>query len=174
MISGRVSTFTLALPLLIATTLCSNPAVAQVVPIQGGAGRADQMLYAAESLQEYQTLLRSWTAAWSRGNARDVTRLYIDDATLVPTGGTILQGRGEILPAIGDLIAERPNMRVTLLEYEVRGTLFYTLGSYTHQGGSAGSSSGGLASGTVATILQRDGRTWRIRSQIFSPADNDR
>jgi uncharacterized protein (TIGR02246 family) len=158
---------------LLATTLFCGAAEAQVIPIHGGNARQEQMLYAAETLQEYQNIIRDWTAAWGRGSARDVARLYLEDATLVPEGGVILRGRREIVPALDPLLASRRNVRINLVEYEVRGTLFYALGSYTHSEVVDGNGNNRNVTGMVVTILQRDGRSWRIRSQIFSPSARD-
>lgn len=170
MTSVRVSPLTTAV-LLLGSLLVATPLAAQVIPIHGGSQRQDQMLYAAETLEEYQRIVRTWTSAWDRGNTRELARLYRDDATLVPQGGVILQGRQEIAPVLDSLVRDRNSFRINLVEYEVRGTLFYALGSFTYH--EAGNGNGGAepVSGTVMTILQRDGRTWRIRSQIFSPAE---
>ncbi len=171
MYPARRSVIVSGVPLL--ALLCCTGVQAQVVPIQGGNARQEQMLYAAETLQEYQNIVRDMTTAWTRGNARDVARLFLDDATLVPQGGVILSGRREILPALQPLIDGRRNLRINLVEYEVRGTLFYALGSYTHTEPMDGNGATRNITGMVVTILQRDGRTWRIRSQIFSPSPRD-
>lgn len=150
--------------------LGATSAAAQVNPIQGSNQRQDILQYSAESMQDYQDVVKEWTAAWGREDARRAARLYVDDATFVPEGGVLVQGRREIEESLRELLPRRQNMQLQISDFEVRGTLLYGLGTYTYR--EPAEFNGGMrtVTGTYMTVMQRNGRTWRIRSQIFSPA----
>jgi uncharacterized protein (TIGR02246 family) len=165
MISFSRSVFVLAFALPLAA-----PLQAQVNPIQGGNQRQDVLQYSMESMQEYQNVVRDWTSAWSRADVGRTARFYLDDATFVPEGGVVVQGRREIERSLRELLPRRRDMRLQISDFEVRGTLLYGLGTFTYQESTDANGGTRTVSGTYMTVMQRNGRTWRIRSQIFSPA----
>jgi uncharacterized protein (TIGR02246 family) len=168
---ARSLRFSMALgALATATALSVAPAAAQVNPIQGGHQRQDVMQYNVESMQEYQNIVREWTTAWSRSDIRRVSRLYVDDATFVPVGGEMLLGRQEIEESLRELVPRRRDMQLQISDFEVRGTLLYGMGTFTYRESLDGEAGSRTVTGTYMTVMQRNGRTWRIRSQIFSPA----
>ncbi len=146
------------------------PVQAQVNPIQGGNQRQDVLQYSVESMQEYQDVVRQWTSAWSRADAGRTARFYLDDATFVPDGGVLLQGRREIERSLREILPRRRDMQLQISDFEVRGTLLYGLGTFSYREDVEGTGGYRTVSGTYMTVMQRNGRTWRIRSQIFSPA----
>jgi uncharacterized protein (TIGR02246 family) len=156
---GWIGAFLLALAPL--------PVAGQVLPIQQGITNEHQ-LYTAETMVEYQELVREWGTAWSNGNAARVARLYADNAVFVPVGGEIVQGRANIERAVRGLVSEWSNLQMGLTDFEVRGNILYGLGMYSyiaHENGTASN-----VNGTYIVVMQRSGRSWRIRSQVFSPA----
>jgi uncharacterized protein (TIGR02246 family) len=170
MIDLRTSLLHAALVCTLAVPAAVTPLAAQVNPIQGGNQRADVRQYNVESMLEYHDLVREWSSAWARADVSRTARFYLDDATFVPEGGVLVQGRREIEESLRELLPKRRDLQLQISDFEVRGTLLYGLGSFTYREPVEGSAGMRTVSGTYMTVMQRNGRTWRIRSQIFSPA----
>lgn len=138
---------------------------AQVRPIVQSTARQDLMLYRAEMMEDYQRLMRAWSAALSRGDVRAASAFYAEDAVIVTATGEVMQGRPAIERMLRDQIAQWGGFQVGLLDFEASSSLLYGLGSYAH------GSTGGQVTGNLVVLLQRSGRTLRIRSQTFHPND---
>jgi ketosteroid isomerase-like protein len=135
-------------------------AAAQARPIVESTMSADLLRYRGEMMEEYQKVMRAWSDAVGRGDARAAASFYAEDAVIVTAEGQVVQGRGAIERLLRDQIPQWGSIQVGLLDFEVSGALIYGLGTFA-QGG-------GTVSGSYVTLLQRSGRALRIRSQTFA------
>jgi hypothetical protein len=69
-----------------ALLLCSitSTAMAQSRPIVQSTAERDQMQFNAEMMEDFQGLVRTWSAAMGRGDARSAAALYHDNAVMIP------------------------------------------------------------------------------------------
>lgn len=140
---------------------------AQVRPVVQSTADHDQMVYNAEMMEDYQGLVRSWSRAMANGDVRAASRLYTDNAVMIPEPGEMVNGRAEIEAALGALAERWRNIRIGLLDFEASGSLLYGLGTYAYDQGVGEQTS--TVSGTYVLVLHRGGRNVRIRSQTFHP-----
>jgi ketosteroid isomerase-like protein len=157
-----------SLPLVILCLLgLATAAEAQVRPIMQSTAERDQMLFNAEMMEDYQGLVRSWTAAMGRGDSRAAAALYHENAVLISEPGEVVQGRRDIEVALQELSSRWRNLRIGLLDFEASGSLLYGLGTYVYDEGAGAQAS--TVTGTYVLVLHRGGRHLRIRSQTFQP-----
>jgi len=154
----RLSGWSLLLLLLFAG---STGVDCQVRPIPQSTVEQDRMRYNAEMMEEYQDLLRSWSRAMSQGNVRAAAGMFADNAVL-HRGGQPAQGRPAIQEGLYEISSTWQNLRFGLLDFESSGGLMYGLGTYQFEEGVGSQVTSGT--GTYILILQRAGRTLRIRS----------
>jgi ketosteroid isomerase-like protein len=153
--------------LLLLTLAGASVADGQVRPIPQSNVEQDRMRYNAEMMEDYQSLLRSWSRAMMQGNVRAATSLFAEDAVLLHRPGEPAHGREAIQQSLHEISSNWSNLRFGLLDFEASGWLMYGFGSYEFEGG--GGSQLESVSGSYILILQRAGRTLRIRSLTFLP-----
>jgi len=155
----------LLLPSLVLGLLAlSVPLDAQVLPIpDGDGGRIDVQRYRAEAYQDYVAVVNAWRAAWRAGDAEAAARLYTDDASFAFHGDRVINGREAIVAEIGPLMERYPDIQTIHIDYEVRDRLAFGMGTFLIPG------EGESGAGIFTMVVRREGRSWRIRAQSFSP-----
>lgn len=149
-------------PLLVVATLAGGgPLHAQVMPGYRGDHDESRAQFRAYALQEFHAVLADWIEAANADDVDAAFRLYTGDAFLQldrPTSGRA-EGRGS-LEAWLDAIDE---VRAGLSDFDASGNLAY--GSVRVQLLVPGP--GSVVEGTMMFLLRKEGRDWRIRSQVW-------
>lgn len=139
---------------------------AQVVP---GAPQPDweraRHEYTAEVLRSYNDVMGKWRAAWLAGDVAAVMDLYDDRAILMVDDSVPREGRAVIEVYVRSILPNTRELRTGLSDFVASERLAYSLGPIYIE------MTDGTAvraySGSAVTILVRDGRRWKIRSQIL-------
>lgn len=162
--------------LLLATGLA-----AQVQPIPQDHFSADQRQFRSAALTASQAALNDFRAAWQAKDARATARLMADDALLVLPWRESRQGRRPIQEELSAYLPATGNLLFSLVDGDVGGDMVYIFGQFHMEARSGGSSNGygngssgsaasvEPAAGSYTAVLQRSGRSWRIRALVFTP-----
>ena len=127
--------------------------------------------YKAEVLTQVNSLLADWGADWGLDRPEELSELYWEDALLIPPGGGLKRGRDEILTYFTDTLSQHGSIEAFMLDFDASGGMAQVFGNYmlaVQQGTEAGSQK----TGPLITVYLRRGRRWKIRSQVFFPADS--
>jgi len=126
--------------------------------------------YKAEVLTQVNSLLADWGNDWGLDRPQELSELYWEDALLIPPGGGLMRGRAEILSYFTDTLSQHGRIEAFMLDFDASGGMAQVFGNYMlaiQQGAEAGSQQ----TGPLITVYLRRGRRWKIRSQVFFPAD---
>lgn len=134
-------------------------------------GRGMEAEYLTYAMRGVRQTLGAWSGAWRAGDPARLAGLYASDARLVAGDGAgPLRGRAEIERYWA---AQRPATREVTLEmddFDVSSQIAFVQGAYelvrTRPDG-AEERTGGVH----LTVLVMEGRSWRIRSQVFRPGE---
>ena len=119
--------------------------------------------FLATTYGEVKQILADWQTFHSKGDAKQLTRLFTGDGLYSPVDGWYVQGRA----ALADTMATRVGgYHATLLDFTASGGLAYYLGRmrYRLEGGADVD-----VTGTFVMVLYLDGRRWKIRSYVERP-----
>jgi len=121
--------------------------------------------YTVDVLRAYNQLMTEWRNAWEHGDAKTVSSFYTDGAILFLPESEPIQGK-ELIGAFFEKSLPPVEIRTGLSDFVASDRLVYALGPYWSQ---IRDSSGQVraVTGTCVTILVREGKRWKIRSQIF-------
>ena len=144
---------------------------AQVLPVQSQDVQREMREYNAEVLKEYHGVMNEWAAAWQRQDARALAQHYTDDAILYMDGAEPVQTRRAIEERFRQVLPTTGVARLGVVDFVVSGSLAFGSGRYTYEDGSS-IGAAALESGTYTVLLRREGRRWRIRSQLFRAEDS--
>ena len=151
------------------TLAAASTARAQIVPGAPGVDwNRERQEYTADVLRAYDRLITEWRAAWTRGDVRGALELYDDDAMLFVGDTLPIQGKSKIEKQLHIMLPAMIEIRTGLSDFVASERLAYALGPFYLESRGADSKSR-VTTGTVVTIIVRDGRRWKIRSQIFRP-----
>lgn len=158
-----------SISLLIALCIVgAGSARAQVLPIPRAPDtKQEARQFNAESLRDVSGMLAEWRGAWARNDARGTARFYTEDALLAIGEEKPFQGRQAIESGIPEILATTGVVQVAVDDFAASGNIAYAFGSFWYQN-EAGVESG--TQGRYVMVFRRDGRTWRIRSQVFNAA----
>lgn len=149
--------------------LLGMPALAegQMLP---GAERTDwerqAQQYSAESLKEFNAMMARWRAAWVQGNLKAATDLYAEGAYLMLPDTDLLEGRARIQEALSTRLPRVEEVRTGLTDFMTSDRLAYAVGPFFFQMRDESGATQTL-SGTFMAVAVRDGRGWKIRSQVM-------
>ncbi len=93
-------------------------------------------------------------------------RLYTEDAMLLPADQEPVQGRRAIEAHFQQQLAGTGEIQTGVADFTVSGSLAVASGRYWYRTG-AQNGAAETVSGTYMMALRQEGRSWRIRSQIF-------
>jgi ketosteroid isomerase-like protein len=164
----RIATRTFVALLL--TTLAPVAAPAQVIP---GAPRTDwereRHEYTAEVLRAYNEVIANWREVWLRGDANATADHYSARAILLIGDSLPLEGRPAIQQYLQRVVPRTIEIRTGLSDFVASERLAYAMGPFYFVVREADGGTQDVLTGTAVTILVREGRNWRIRSQILRP-----
>lgn len=121
----------------------------------------------AEVLSSLNELMADWGQAWADDDVAELADLYWENAILIPpVEGAPLRGEDQIRRWFGNTLPELGGMEAFMLDFDASGGMAVVNGNYQLQG--AGNANA-LASGPMVTVYLLRGRTWKIRSQVFTP-----
>lgn len=153
----------------LSATLLATPAAAQVIP---GAPTVnwdrDRNEYNTEVLKAYNDVMQAWRDAWQGEDAKAMAALYSDRAHLILPDAELIQGRDSIQSELAKALPGVVEVRTGLSEFMASDRTAYALGPFWYRIRD-GENTRTLI-GTYVTILIREGRTWKIRTQMFTSA----
>jgi ketosteroid isomerase-like protein len=150
--------------------LCLGPraADAQVVP---GAPPTDwsvaQNEFRLAVLREYNTLISSWHDALNADDAAALATDYTATAMLLVSGRAAVQGRDSIADLLGSFAQELIEIRTGVADFLASDRLAFATGPMLCRFKVAASGGERTVTGHHVTVLLREGRRWRIHSQVL-------
>jgi uncharacterized protein (TIGR02246 family) len=155
---------------VVALCAAATSASAQVVP---GAPRTDwergRNEYNMEVLRAYNALMQDWREAWQRGDPKAAAEFYTDEAFLFVPDSELIQGKASIETYLTRALPGVVEIRTGLTDFVASERLAYALGPFWYEVRAAGGPPRTLT-GTYVAVLVREGRRWKIRSQVFKHA----
>jgi ketosteroid isomerase-like protein len=159
-----------ALPLLgmLLIVPVATPAQAQQVPgapsTDWERARAD---YNTRILREYTAFINQWRETLNGGDVDRALALYSDNAMVLVAGNGAVQGRDSIRAFLSGTMPRIVEILTGLNDFAASENLAYAAGPllYTYRTGESGLVH--TVSGHHVTVLVREGRRWRIRSQVL-------
>lgn len=147
--------------------LGAGGARAQMLPgVRGPDNRQEMRDFNAEALRGVSSMLAEWRGAWARDDARQAARFYTEDALLLIGDGKPLRGRQEIQTGFGGILSTTGVIQVAVEDFLASGNVAYAYGNFWYP--SEQDQDAPPVTGTYVMLLRRDGRNWKIRSQMFS------
>lgn len=147
---------------------------AQMLPVpRSPDSRQEMREFNAEALRGVNLALTEWRQAWARNDARTAARFYTEDALLQISDGKAIQGRAAIERSLATSLATRGEIQVGVEDFTASGNLAYAFGRFWYPMEEEGTDVHPV-SGTYVMVFRRGGRSWRIRSQIFSAEPTQR
>lgn len=142
---------------------------AQVVP---GAPATDwdrqRHEYTADVLRAFNKVMEEWRAAWQTGDVEEIVALYDESALLFVGDSAPLQGRAALQMYFAQTLPLNVEIRSGLSDFVASERLAYALGPlYVVNRIEPGAQNTRQSTGTLVTILVREGKRWKIRSQII-------
>lgn len=130
--------------------------------------RQEMRDFNAESLRGVSQMLAEWRGAWARHDVRATARYYTDDALLQIGDRKPLQGREAIESGFGGILSTTGVIQVGVEDFSASGNIAYAFGSFWYQAEEGEAAP--AVEGRYVMVFRRDGRNWKIRSQMFSAA----
>lgn len=145
--------------------VCASGIPGQVVP--GGSGapeaRRARAEYRARVLEQVRGRMERWREAWNGDDADAIVRFYSDDAVYRPPRSGALRGSELVGRFMAQALPLAGEIQTGLTDLEGSGRYVYLAGPWQHE------QDGQTWSGDFVMVLEM-GRTWQIRSQLFSTA----
>lgn len=149
----------------------AGTASAQIVPgapaIDWDRSRAE---YTQEMLGEYNELITKWRENFEVGRAPKSADHYAEGALLIINGQAPVQGRDSIRSYFDGIDETVVEIRTGLLDFVASDNLAFASGPLVYR---FRDETGAIRShtGHHVTIVTREGRRWRIRTQVLNYAD---
>lgn len=121
--------------------------------------------YTAGVLRSYNDVMGKWRAAWLEGDVAAVMELYDEGAVLMVDDSVPREGRAAIELYVRSILPRTRELRTGLSDFVASERLAYALAPIYIE--VAEGTAVRAYSGSAVTILVRDGRRWKIRSQIL-------
>ncbi len=154
------------LALLVWATSSAASASAQRFPgVPGGGGMSSathRAEYYADVLEHVTELLDAWRLAWAEDAIEDLLELYAEDATFVFGDDDPVVGRGPVGEKLASLLERTFSAQAAFLDFDASGRMAFVSGPVNFE---IGDGRRRTVSGIHFTVLLRQGRHWRIRSQ---------
>lgn len=122
----------------------------------------------ADALEDVRATLQQWSDAWAVDGAGQLSELYAEAGSIrgLPFGSG--SGREGIEAAFRDFLDEAGPVTLNLREFDAGGLLAFSVADYSYTTPDAEAA---VRRGTVLTVFMKRGGDWRIRSQLFRPAE---
>jgi len=118
--------------------------------------------YHAEVLEQLNHLMADWARAWKDDRADKVADLYWENAVLLEPGLPPFRGRDAIRAHLEEALPLRGEVEAFMLDFDASGGMAVVYGNYQL------SENGTQRSGPLVTVYLLKGRSWKIRSQVFT------
>ena len=118
--------------------------------------------YRAEVLEQLNKLMADWARAWKDDRADRVADLYWENAVLIEPGLAPLRGRDAIRKHLEETLPGRGEVEAFMLDFDASGGMAVVYGNYQL------TENGSQRSGPLVTVYLLRGRSWKIRSQVFT------
>jgi ketosteroid isomerase-like protein len=158
----------IVISLVLISSAAATPAASQTgVPGPGITSNRRHMTdFLNEVNQRVTGLTRQWRGAWVRDEIDDLVDLYTEDAVLILAEGEPIRGHRRLKQYFEESLATLGGAQLSETDFHASGRMALMSGpfSYLIQG------ENGLSwqvTGTHVTVFLREGRDWKIRSQIF-------
>lgn len=152
--------------LLAAAFLASPPLRAQAPGYQQLDTRQIMAEYQAEVLDGVNRVISRWGEAWVDDDVDKVADLYWDNASLIPPDRAPLRGQDAIRAYLAEVMPEHGRVEAFMLDFDASGGMAVVSGNYTMD------VNGAEKRGALTTVYLRRGRAWKIRAQVFTPAEH--
>lgn len=122
-------------------------------------------------LREYNTVINNWRENLGAGDAAGAAAHYTEGGILLVSGAEVVQGRTAIEGFLETMTGRLVEIRTGLTDFVASDQLAYATGPtlYTYRDGTSGTVRS--VTGNHLTVLVREGRRWRIRSQVLKFED---
>lgn len=157
--------------LVVAASLLPAEADAQMRRHPGAPGgdgysaAAARAEFYADVLEHTNEVLAKWRRAWAEDDLDAVLELYTEDALFIFTNDAPVQGREAIREKLVTLLERTGEVQAAFTDFDASGRMGLISGLLTFQMRDARRSR--TVGGLHMTVLIRQGRDWRIRSQLF-------
>jgi uncharacterized protein (TIGR02246 family) len=153
--------------LLLTLACCTQWAVARALSAQAPGyppvdTRGIYAEYHAEVLEQLNHLMADWARAWEDDHADKVADLYWENAVLLEPGLPPFRGRDAIRAHLEEALPARGEVEAFMLDFDASGGMAVVYGNYQL------SENGTQRSGPLVTVYLLRGRSWKIRSQVFT------
>lgn len=111
---------------------------------------------------DFQKLASRWDSTFNSGDMTGLSKFYANDGSVVPAGGTPIDGSAGIAEFFGDLRAKGfAEHRIDVAKVVSKGETAIATGTWQLNGpGDNGTTQ--LYSGNWINVLAREGQNWRI------------
>lgn len=157
-----------ALLLLFGATAASAQLVPGAPTTDWERARAD---YTTNTLRDYNALITGWGTALGEGDARSAAAHYTDAAVLLFGSTQAVKGRAAIRDYFVEVAGQLVEIRTGLTDFAASDHLAYATGPAIYTYRDANTRATHTVLGNHVTVLFREGRRWRIRSQVLSFED---
>lgn len=106
--------------------------------------------------------MHDWREAWRNDDVESAVELYTENAVLRPPHSAPLRGRDIVEEYLRSALPLTGNLRMADVDVDASGDIAWFLGTWQHELATTDQWSGGYA-----MLARLEGRTWRIRSQVF-------
>lgn len=166
----RAPRFSPLLLLLSFHTVLPASVQAQAPGYNGPDARQIRAEYRAQVIGEINEVLDDWTTAWSSDDLATLGEMYTDEAVVFPPTGPPLSGPEAIRGWLGDVLPGQGTAEAFLQDFEAAGSMAAVQSNYRIYVSDGPASE---VSGTLFTVFLQQGRSWRIRSQVFRQTPPD-
>jgi uncharacterized protein (TIGR02246 family) len=156
---------------IVSAVRAAGPALVLVAsPLRGQAPGYDQIdtrrilaEYHAEVITQINRVMARWSDAWEKHDLDRLADLYWEEAVIIPRGEAPVRGVPDLRRWMERTLAETTRIEAFMLDFDASGGMAVVYGNYLLD-----SRDGTHRSGPVVTVFLQRGRTWRIRSQVFT------
>jgi len=156
--------------LILTLSALAGPARAHAqAGVPGGDGmRADRFRaeYYAEVVQQINKVMGQWRKAWREDDLDRLLRLYDSDAIILMTDEAPARAEKGVHAFLDRMLPETGEIQASMVDFEASGRLAYIWGSFYYDV-TGGEQAGKRITGDHVTLFIRQGRRWKIRSQVF-------
>lgn len=123
--------------------------------------------YTIAVLRDYNAVMSDWREILTEGDGNKAADFYADGAILMIPGEDPVQGRDSIRAWLRRAAPDIVDIRVALSDFVASDNLAFATGPMIYTFRETGSVAQRTISGQHVTILVRENRRWRIRSQVL-------
>lgn len=144
----------------------SGPVAAQIPGDELPVMSRSRNEFLATTYSDVNQILADWQTFHTKGDAKQLTRLFTEDGLDSPVDGWYVQGRAALADTMATRVGRVKGYHATLPDFTASGGLAYYLGRmrYRLEGGA-----GVDVTGTFVMVLYLDGRRGKIRSYVERP-----